>query len=350
MSLSRIAFASQRVFLRASTHGKKCFPTFNKAFMNTLIQEKGKGDEDAYFRKVDLEHKAKLRASFEKILESEGSAEKQEILEILGGAEEPKEKSLFSKLGFDDWKFALPISMMVGIPIVTNEVLIINEETQLLACFILFCATAYNSGAPIVHQYCEDIREKDFKLFQAADEYLLRDLTEAVKANEKCLGMESTVKDIYTLTDNLSVAQADLLNSIEQHKLRDAIAKKLGSLVAIEEAASSAIRTRMLNKVRSDVVNTFTSDKAAKDNALSQAISVLASGASGKLGKDVVGESFKNALSSYRTAYSKLPAGGDEILVQLEKDVAEVVKIPAYDSLDAGNVYVTHPMPGFAKA
>lgn len=312
--------------------------------MNTLIQEKGKGDEDAYFRKIDAEKKAQLRASFEKILESEGS-EKNEILGLLGSAEEPKQTSLFA-----DWKFAIPISMMVGIPVVTNEVLIINEETQLLACFILFCATAYNSGAPVIHQYCEDIREKDFKLFQAADEYLLRDLTEAVKANEKCLGMEETVKDIYGLTDNLSVAQADLLNSIEQHKLRDVVAKKLSSLVAIEEAASSAIRARMLTQVRADVVKAFTSDKTAKDNALSQAISVLSAGTSAKLGKDVVGDSFKTALSSYRNAYSKLPAGGDDILVQLEKDVAAVVKLPAFDSLDAGNVYVTHPLPGFAKA
>lgn len=230
------------------------------------------------------------------------------------------------------------------------KVVIINEETQLLSCFILFCATAYNSGAPVIHQYCEDIREKDFKLFQAADDYLLRDLTEAVKANEKCLGMEETVKDIYGLTDNLSVAQADLLNSMEQHKLRDVVAKKLSSLVAIEEAASSAIRDRMLTQVRADVVKTFTADKAAKNSALAQAISVLSAGASAKLGKDVVGESFKNALSSYRTAYSKLPPGGDEILVKLEEDIAAVVKLPAFDSLDAGNVYVTHPLPGFAKA
>ncbi len=52
--------------------------------MSTIIQEKGKSHEEAYFRKADEEKKAKLRASFEKILESEGSVEKQEILEILG--------------------------------------------------------------------------------------------------------------------------------------------------------------------------------------------------------------------------------------------------------------------------
>lgn len=52
--------------------------------MSTSIQEKGKGDEEAFFKRMDSEKKAQLRASFEKILETEGSEKHEEILEILG--------------------------------------------------------------------------------------------------------------------------------------------------------------------------------------------------------------------------------------------------------------------------
>eukprot|EP01041_Mallomonas_annulata_P005717 gene5717-11542_t len=362
MSFRKLAVSSRIVFTRGCLSTSKRLPMVNHTFMSSLVQ-KQKGEEDAYFRREDEARKSALRAKFEKILGSDDKdLDKLEMLEILSvvkfltffeilaHADEKVEPTLISKYGLNDWKIALPIGLLVGIPIISNEVLIINEESLLLACFMLFCGTLYNATASTVSNYCDEVRTKETKLFQAADEFLLRDLTEAVKANQKCLGMETAVTDIYTLTDNLSVAQADLLNSMEQHKLRDAIAKKLGSLVAIEESASAAIRARMVAKVRADVVSTFTNDKKSKENALAQAISVLTAGSSGTLGKDVVGEVFKSALVDYRTAYSKLPAGGDEILVQLEKDVAAVASLPIFDTLDAGNVYVTHPLPGLSKA
>ena len=65
------------------------------------------------------------------------------------------------------------------------------------------------------------------------------DLHASIKANEKVLELESDVASIFKLTDDLHVAQADALNHAEEHKYRDAIAKKLDSLVSMEEAATS---------------------------------------------------------------------------------------------------------------
>ena len=65
------------------------------------------------------------------------------------------------------------------------------------------------------------------------------DLHASIKANEKVLELETDVASIFKLTDDLHVAQADALNHAEEHKYRDAIAKKLDSLVSLEEAATS---------------------------------------------------------------------------------------------------------------
>ena len=219
---------------------------------------------------------------------------------------------------------------------------------MVLTAFVIFCTTFYTQAGPAITTYFDNKKKEELAKFQAVDDFLLKDLTEAVKANEKCLALESTVKDIYSLTDSLAVAQADLLNNMEQHKLRDAVAKKLESLVAVEEAASAAIRTRMLSKIREEVTASFASDKKSKEAALNQAIAVLTAGVDGKLGKDVVGDVFKKAVSSYRDSYAKQPAGSDEILIQLEKDVAEIIKLPAA-AKEAGNVYITHPVPGLSK-
>jgi hypothetical protein len=76
---------------------------------------------------------------------------------------------------------------------------------------------------------------------------------------------------------------------------------------------------------------------------LNQAIAVLSAGAGAKLGKDVVGEAFAASLSNYKNNYAKQPAGSDEILVQLEKDIATVAQAPVVEG-KGGNVYITHPI------
>jgi hypothetical protein len=35
---------------------------------------------------------------------------------------------MISKLGLDDWKFALPVGMLVGIPAIRNEVRQFNDS------------------------------------------------------------------------------------------------------------------------------------------------------------------------------------------------------------------------------
>jgi hypothetical protein len=132
-------------------------------------------------------------------------------------------------------------------------------------------------------------------------------------------------------------------NYAEEHKYRDAIVKKLDSLVSLEEAASFAIRKRMLTTVKSDVVSMFATDKAAKEKALNQAIAVLTAGQTGKMGKDVVGEAFGSAIKNYREKYAKLPAGSDEILVNLENDMKSVAAAPVVD-VAGGNVYDAFPI------
>ena len=56
------------------------------------------------------------------------------------------------------------------------------------------------------------------------------------------------------------------------------------------------------------------------------------------MGKDVVGAAFSTALKDYKESYAKMPAGSDEILVTLEKDMAAVAVAPVPEG-QGGNVY-----------
>ena len=194
--------------------------------------------------------------------------------------------------------------------------------------------------------YADDIQKE----LREVDDAILSESKMWIEENKKLLALEKDYKSLYQLVDDLNVAQADILNYSAEHKYREAIVKKLDSLVAIEESTTAAIRTRMVSAVTKDVISKFERDKKAKEEALDQAISVLAAGSAGKLGKDVVGNVFSLSIKNYRESYSKKSPESDDILVNLQKEISSVAVPPTIEGLgEGGNVYLTHPIIGGAK-
>lgn len=309
---------------------------------SSVLETREIGEEARYIRTQEAQKQAEIRANIERILAlEEGHSEKAELVQLLEKKEE--DTGLIAKFGLNDWKFALPAGLFIAIPALSNEVLVLDAETQLVACFILFCSTMYSQVGGMLGKSLDDYSREIYEELKAVDETLLTQINGAIAADKEVLTLEEDFKALNEITDNLAVAQADILNHREAHLYREAIVKKLDSLHALEESAVYAIRSRMVNQVKTDVVNTFATDKKVKEAALNRAIEVLAGGAKGKLGEDIVGKVFTQALSNYRETYAKQPAGSDPILNQLEKDVAAVAQAPVIES-KGGNVFVTHPL------
>ena len=214
-------------------------------------------------------------------------------------------------------------------------------ETQILGAFAFTVAAVYNEFGTAIGDALDSERKEVETTMKRVDDSLLQNVHEAIATNENLLGLETQVKEIHGLTDDLAVVQAEYLNHYEEHKYRDVIARKLDALVALEDTATNAIRTRMLTKVQGDVVTAFKTDAKAKEAALAQAIAVLASSSSkggAKIGADIVGSYYANSLKAYKDAYAKQPAGSDAIIAQLEKDMASIMKTPA-PAHEGGNVY-----------
>ena len=232
-----------------------------------------------------------------------------------------KNDSMIAKLGLDDWKFAVPVGLLVGIPAVANDVIVLSEELQLTACFMLFCSTIYTQFGGMMHKGFQDYSDEIETKFKAVDESMLVTLKAAQDANQQLLTLDSDVKALNDLKDSLYAVKADSLNHEEQHKFRDEIVRKLDSLAALEDSAVSAMKSRLISKVKSEVLGKFKKDEASKEAALAAAIAVIAGGDKAKLGKDIVGDAFKNAIASYTAEYKKQPEGSDEIIKKLEKGI-----------------------------
>lgn len=315
---------------------RSAVPAVSQVSNFSSLAKKELGDEAAYIRKQESQREAEIRADLDRILALEDdNVEKQELMEHIEEAKKPE--TFFTKYGLDDWKMAVPIGLCLGVPVITNEYLIIDAEFQLGCVFFLWCSTVYTQLGPSISKELTSGGDQIYEELKKVDDALLSGITSAIENNEMSLSLEQDFSEIYAVTDEVAKAQAEVANHAEAHKYRDAIVKKLDSLYALEEAASSAIRARMINKVKGDVVSAFQNDKKIKEVAMAAAMAVLASGG-GKMGKDVVGAAFSTALKDYKESYAKMPAGSDEILVTLEKDMAAVAVAPVPEG-QGGNVY-----------
>jgi len=314
----------------------------------STLKDKERGEEAKYFRDLENKKIAEMKANMENILKLSDDDDKKEALIELLAAKPEEPKGLIAKLGLNDWKMAVPIGVLCAIPVISNEVLMINEEFTLASMFAIFCASMYTNVGAMVGKSLDETREAVYTQLKKVDENFLSELQSTKASTEKLLTLEEDLKSMDNLIDDMTQAKAETMNAAIQHQYRDAIVKKLDALVSLEDNVAAQVRNRMVTKVRADVVNSFSTDKKSKENALNQAIDVLTKGANAKLGKDIVGESFTAAIKSYRDGYAKTPAGSDDILVKLEKEMKNIAVAPTIDD-QGGNVYVIAPVVGAAK-
>lgn len=307
------------------------------------FSERERGEEARYFRREEEAKRQAIRAQFEKAMQAPDNHEdKQQLIELLSATtQEKKAPTLLSKLGLDDWKMALPLAILAGVPALSNEFIILSAETQLVGVFIFTCATVYSqAGSSLASSLDERTAEVEAEL-KTVDTNILSEAHDTIDATKNILELEKAVDSVHKLVDDLAVVQADSLNNAASHQYRDAIAKKLEALQALDDQVTFNVRSRMVNQVTGNVRNIFANDKKAKDAALEQALAVLAGGKSAKYGSDVVGNAFKASVQSYRETYAKTAPEKDELLVQLQKDIAAITTAPVI-SAKGSNVYESH--------
>jgi hypothetical protein len=214
----------------------------------------------------------------------------------------------------------------------------------MLVGFTIFAAGLYKQLGGPAAKFINDNIENVRKTLNEVDDSIVQESKNAIVETKKLLTLEKDYKELYQLIDDLSIAQADVLNYSAEHQYRDAITKKLDSLVSIETSVTSAIRNKIIASVKSDVV-TYFNDKKNKEVVLDQAIAVLMNGKNGTypLGKDVVGQVFKSSLKTYRDNFASKSKDLNSILENMQKDISAITVPPIVEG-EGGNVYVTHPI------
>lgn len=212
----------------------------------------------------------------------------------------PPTSELRASLG--DWKIMAPLSVAMGVAALSNEMYVVNEETQLAACFFLFCTCVYKYGGDAIGGF-----------FDAKAQAILTEHNAAEDANIALAKQTlATHEDQLELVEDIHAVQAahkeavQLMCKVEaaklRHEIRDIFVKNLNSIIGYESQYSARMQKTMVEYATSKVREVVSvGDETLKAAAFTNALNILdgnvASG--GSDGKDPMVSLFCTHLRAY---------------------------------------------------
>lgn len=234
-------------------------------------------------------------------------------------------------LGLDKWQYQLPLGIWLAVPVISNEVLMLSEETQLVGVFAMFCGASYVLGNQAVADMLDAKGKAIIAQHNALEDEAIASIKEVVDAHAGRVALLGELKAI-------SGAQAEALGLLKaaktmelQHAVRDSIVKKLDTLVAKDELVTAGIQAKLVADAAAAVTGQFASPEV-KTKALTEAIDALSSpDAKPALVTDLFAAHFKAAATSAAAKQGKeveLPAAA---LAELNDELAALAKRDGYD-------------------
>ena len=221
---------------------------------------------------------------------------------LLADEEKPVVEASNSSFAFlQDSRVQFPIAFLLAIPAVQMQWFVLNEETQLLGCFMVFVGTMYSQAGDAIGTALDAKGASVIAEHNAQESITINAAKAVVEAHYAKLSLVEDMKMVHG-------AQAELLSALStaksmelQYQCRADIVKKLDYLVMKEESASMALQEKLVSNAAATVTAEFAASKDMQAKALGEALDTIADPAS-KSGTDVVGGMFTGYLKGYKKA------------------------------------------------
>jgi len=183
--------------------------------------------------------------------------------------------SALEKYGLNDWKIAAPIGLALGIPFIYNDWYMMTEETQLVACFMLFSGAMYNAVNPSVAAYFDEQQDSILKELQKSEDLQIKLLKEKIAMKEVERTLVDDIAFLNAQTDEASKKLEESCYLELKHSYRDQYVKWLDAVVSTEKSAKREEIDTFIDATSAAVVESFKTDAKLKKTALEQAIAIL---------------------------------------------------------------------------
>jgi len=192
--------------------------------------------------------------------------------------------------GINEW-FALPVGLMFAIPAISQEWFVINEETQLTACFVAFCVTVYTQGGDAIHKSLDETATSIMKEHNEIEDKVIKQITGDIETLKADLGVADSYREINAIREE-TYGKLSAVGAIKPKYDFKAHVERMIDMIAAEEAsATEKKKTALMEEATAAVTAEFSSNKALKKAALDSAIAAI-KGASAKSGADPVQAEF----------------------------------------------------------
>jgi hypothetical protein len=243
------------------------------------------------------------------------------------------------KYGLNDWKIAGPIGLALGIPFIYNDWYMMTEETQLVACFMLFSGAMYNAVNPSVAAYFDEQQDAILAELQKSEDLQIKLLKEKIAMKEVERTLVDDIAFLNAKTDEASKKLEESCYLQLRHSYRDRYAKWLDAIVSTEKTAKKEEIDVFIEATSAGVIESFKTDAKLKKAALEQAIAILkdpkksqpnlVSAQFATVGKKVFEEQAKQATSPP----TKGQTAGFKKLINEYKEKADSLGAADYDTL-----------------
>ena len=238
--------------------------------------------------------------------------------------EEKKEEGFFDNLSP---LYAIPTGIILGIPIIQNEVLILNEESQLVACFAAFVITAYTKGGDAIAASLDakaDAIQAEHNLIEDAN---IEAVQAVIDGHKKRLTLAKDLADIDAASSAILKTASVASSNKFRHAFRDMVDTRLSQIATKEKNMLDKAGKELAENATATVRAQFSASKEAKGEALVNAIAVL----QGKANKSdpvqgLFSRYFKNYSAEKTKALSQELTIPADVLATVKNDIEALAK------------------------
>ena len=183
-------------------------------------------------------------------------------------AEEPP-KSLWEPI------YSIPVGITLAVPALHYEWYLVNEETQLAACFIAFTLIVYKQFGGVIYEALEADGKRMLQEHNQVEDLVIQSLQDRVDEAKMATNMEQDYKDVKAL----KVEAYDLLNAAgkikPQYDLKQQVERVLTLVQAEETNMVEKTKVALMAEATAAVQAQFASDKNLQAASLAGAMAQL---------------------------------------------------------------------------
>lgn len=218
--------------------------------------------------------------------------------------------------------YAVPLGIAFAVPAIHYEWYLVNEETQLAACMIMFTALVYKNFGATIGEMLEEDGKRIIEEANKVEDTILSTLKEK-KAD--VLMMENVVKDaqdIHKLKEETYVKYNEAGKIKPLHEFKGQMERVLNMIAAEEAAYTEKTKVALMEEATVAITNELLSNKELQKISLDNAIAQLKGT---KPGPDPVKQTYLQFFEWKKSESAKI----DESIELKEKREMFVKKINA---------------------